>query len=149
MWRRGFTFIELILVVLILAALVGISVPRFKKTFDNLQLNNFASELQGQLAYWQERAIVEKKPITLKIDSEKKEYSLYITGAEAALKSYTVPSGITLQAEPAEITFYPDGSIKHGDAGKTNISLSNPGEEKITLTTEGVFSGFKIAAEEK
>lgn len=152
MRKNGFTFIELILVVLIIAALVGISLPRFRKAFNNLQLNNFASELQDQLTFWQERAIIEKKPIVLKIDSEdpkNKKYYTQFMGTETRIKSYGIPSGITVGFEPAEIIFYPDAGINQAGAGQASIILSNSDEEKIILSTQGVFGGFKAVSEEK
>ncbi len=142
--NSAFTFIELILVVLIIAALVGISLPRFKKAFNNLRLNNFSSELQDRLTFWQERAIVEKKPVVLKIDPEKKEYYLKFIGTDTRLKSYEIPSGVAMEIEPQEIIFSPDASVN-----QAGITLSNPDGEKITLTTQGVFGGFKAVSEEE
>ena len=138
-----FTFIELILVVLIIVALAGISIPRFKRAFDSLQLNSFASTLQDELGYWQERAIVEKKPIVLKLDSENNQYWVQAAGDDVRFKTYQIPSGISLAIEEGQCVFYPDGS-----ATSAVITIKNSDEEKITLSTKGAFGGFKVVPEE-
>lgn len=119
--QRALTFVELALVAVIIATLAGVALPRLSGLFSSLQLDNFASRLQDEISYWHERAIVERKPLILKI------------------ASVEVPSGLNLQAGEEEIVFYPDGRIS-----KITVKITNSRQQEISLTTEGVFGGAKI-----
>ncbi|MFB3061620.1 MAG: Tfp pilus assembly protein FimT/FimU, partial [Candidatus Binatia bacterium] len=47
----GFTLLELMAVIVIMAVVVGFSVPRFQRTFNHLQLQVFANNVARLLAY--------------------------------------------------------------------------------------------------
>lgn len=136
---KSFTFIELLIVIVILGISVGIGIPAFRKTFQSQQLNIFTHRLQGLIRYLHGRSVAEEKIIYLALDSQVKEYWIGAKGNPARLKTYRIPYDIKMSADKEEVLFYPDGSID-----PVNITLSAPGEEKISLTTKGVFGGAKI-----
>ena len=138
----AFTFIELIFVILIVGVLIGISVPNLKQFSGSLQIEGFSSQLQGFINYLRERSIVERKNIYLYVGE--KEYEAKIEGETQSLKTYAIPKDIKveIEKESQQVSFYPDGSIE-----PVRIKLSNRNNQKITLTTEGVFGGAKILPE--
>jgi len=145
LWRpwRAITLIELALVILVIGILIGITLPSFRKTFNQLQLNSFSREFQVLMQYLRQRSIVEGKIIYLNIDSENRQYWTKIRDMENRLKTYRLPEGVTLSSEQKQVAFYPDGNID-----KTTIIISGPDNNNITLTTKGVFGGVKLQAQE-
>lgn len=141
--RRAFTFIELLFVILIIGILVAVSIPNFRKTFNNLELNNFSRELQAVMNYLHQSAIVEGKAIYLNIDNEERQCLAQDKENAKKFKAFRIPDGINVVTEKTEIFFYPDGAI---DAA--TIKISNANGQEIDLTTKGIFGGVKIATKE-
>ena len=139
--NRSFTFIELLLVVVLIGVAAGVSIPYFRKTFSDLKLQSFAGDLQTFMNYLRERSIVDGQIIILAIDSEKKEYWAQAKDAQDRLKTYRIPPEISIESSQKEVFFYPDGTID-----KVTIKLLNHNERAISLTTEGVFGGVKLQA---
>lgn len=140
---RAITFIELILVIVIIGILIGVSLPRFRNTFNDLQLNGFSRELQASMNYLRQRSIVEGKIIYLNIENDNREYWAKIKDQDYRLKTYKIPAQIRIEAEQEQIIFYPDGNID-----KVTINLFGFDNQSITLTTRGVFGGVKIQSQE-
>lgn len=140
---KGFTFVELLLVIIIIGILIAISLPNLKKTFNNLRLDNFSRELQAFMNYLHERSVVEGKIIYLNLDNDEKEIWARIQDAQSRLKTLPLPDDIRIESENKEILFYPDGSIDNITIGVVNLD-----NQKITLTTKGVFGGVKLLFQE-
>ncbi len=138
----AFTFIELLLVVIIAGALIGIALPKFSGFSDKLQLNSCGQEFVALMNFLIQRSVIEEKVMYLAIDPARNEYWARRTGETARLKSFTLPQGIRIEAEQNEIGFYPDGTVD-----KTTVTLSNRQHQKVNLTTIGVYSGVKASAE--
>lgn len=141
--RRAITLIELSLVILVIGILIGVTLPSFRKAFNQLQLNSFSREFQVLMHYLRQRSIIEGKIIDLNIDSDNRQYRTKIRDAENWLKNYRLPEGVTFEPKQKQVAFYPDGSIE-----KTTIIISGPDNKNITLTTKGVFGGVKLQAGE-
>ena len=137
--KRSVTFIELILVIGIIVILAGISIPLFRGTFSNLELDAFARELQGTMNFLRQRAIVEGRVILFNIDTDRQEYWAQIQDESARLKTYRIPAEIRLECENKEIAFYPDGDID-----KVDMKITHQNNRSFILTTKGVFGGVKI-----
>lgn len=136
---KGLTFIEILLVVIIIGALIGISLPNLRKAFDNLQLNSASQDLQSFMNYLRQRAIVEGKIIYFNIDSENKECWAQIKDATARLKSLALPPDIGIETDQKQILFYPDGRID-----SVTIKLIQPNNQNVILTTKGVYGKVKL-----
>lgn len=139
---KSFTFIEILFVIIIAGILLGVSLPAFRKTFNNLQLNSFSRELQSFMNYLSERSVVEEKVIYLNIDNGQRECWAQVKNETNRLKTYRIPPDIEIEATQEQIAFYPDGSID-----KINIKIINRDSQYFNLTTEGVFSGVKLQTE--
>jgi len=141
----GFTFIELMIVIVIIAVFAAISAPLFKNTFSGLELEHSLRQLQTFIGFLHQRSVIEKKVIFLDVDNHKKQYWAEIQDAPTRLKTYSFPENLSLKVKkitnPQEesILFYPDGAI---DA--VTIEISAPDGKTLTITTEGVYGGAKI-----
>ncbi|MDP3790732.1 MAG: hypothetical protein Q8R38_01660 [Candidatus Omnitrophota bacterium] len=116
----GLTLIELTLVTLLLLVIVGLSVPIFKKTFQNLSAKDTSYNISKLINYAQEMAVLERKNFKIIFDFSKGKYQLFelITQAKEPLytkaqsrfgKMLGIPQGLTLRGDRKEMIFYPDG----------------------------------------
>jgi Tfp pilus assembly protein FimT len=136
---RAITFIELLIVISIIAVLIGVSIPLARKTFSALQLRSLSRELQSFMNYLQERSIVEGKIIYLNVDNSTRQYWAQIRDQANRLKTYRIQGEIVIEADKNPVAFYPDGN-----SDKVTLKLSNPQNDSLILTNIGVFGGIKI-----
>lgn len=127
---RGFTLLETMLVVIILAVLAGAAIPNFSQTYRQLRLKKTAEDLANLMRYAQGRAVTKGIPLRLEFDSAGRMCGL--TQAEPAGEDEIVeaadqhnfqriaggmgrkrktPDGLRIVAEKPQIYFYPDGRI--------------------------------------
>jgi prepilin-type N-terminal cleavage/methylation domain-containing protein len=136
---RGFTFIELFCVIIIIGVAAVVSFPRINNYFNNQELIVFSRDLQAVVNYLCQRAVVERKVIYLEIDEDNEQYWAYDSGGSNMLKKYRIPAGIKVAAGQKRIMFYPDGAVD-----KINIKLINRDNQAVNLTSKGVFCGAKL-----
>jgi Tfp pilus assembly protein FimT len=147
--NKGLTFIELILVAIIIAVLVGLSTPLFKTSFSGLQLKRSCQKLVQLMRYAQAKSIAEREVTRLNLDFDKSTFWLSAQGnnssAEFKLlagrwgKVHTITEAITIEPvddlpednETAYISFYPDGSID-----QAKIKISDEKENGFIITTQ-------------
>ena len=140
--KDGFTLIEVLAVLLVVTILIGLALPRFSTTTQDLQLTSSARNLAKLLTYAQERAIVERISYQAVFDSAGKTYwltrveskgtettGLRIEGRYG--RPVTLPSGISFRFPEQPIQFYPDGN-----SDPFTIELSAQGRRFIL--TDGV-----------
>jgi len=148
--KTGFTYIELIIVIVILGVLIGLSIPQFKKTFAYFELENFTKNIYLLCNYLQSASISETKIICLNFLEETREFKpsfLKEDGQWETLKTrsarlYKVPEKIALEITPVnknQIFFYPDGSIDN-----LTILFKNEFGQERSLEIKGVSGEIKI-----
>jgi len=76
--RCGFTLIELVLVGLIILIMVSVSVPMFRRTFSNVQLDETAYNIVKFMNYARAKAIAERVRAKLDFDFDTGEYRLTV-----------------------------------------------------------------------
>ncbi|WP_043739548.1 GspH/FimT family pseudopilin [Thioalkalivibrio nitratireducens] len=117
--RRGFTMIELMVVLVILSVGLVLVVPRFDGALAGLEIKGAARDLASGLRYARGRAIASGEPVGLFVDVEQ---GLYWIGDDARQRK--LPGGIDLRMvtgttevvgdSVGAITFFPDGSATGG-----------------------------------
>ena len=148
--NKGFTLIELALVAFLIALLVGLSTPQFRKTFSSLELKNASYNISKLINYAQETAVVEGIEYKINIDFASGRYWLTRRSKtdEALLYSrinnkfgriFTIPAGMAIGGRKNEIVFYPDGRCD-----KAEIILTNKDEEGYTVTMAGFGNEVQI-----
>jgi general secretion pathway protein H len=106
---KGYTLIELLAVIAILAVIAGFAVPMVERTIENTMLQSDARALMVELRSVQTEAITEQIPITV-TTAEKGGLQLS-SGA-----TFTLPSGssVRLADGTSHIDFLPDGTSNGG-----------------------------------
>ena len=144
---RGFTLIELGLVVTVLAVLLLAATPRFQGTAERLRTEQRAFELAHLLRYARERAITQALEVRWRWDEEERRVAVEALGdsgqwarlEERVAQSAPLTSQMALsvsdrQGEPVDcacVQFSPDGTTT-----PTSVVLRR-GEEAFTVTVDG------------
>lgn len=94
--RRGFTLVELIVVMVLLLIVASMVAPRMSSFFRGRALNHEARRMLSLINYGQSRAIAEGVPVILWVDPDDSTYGLEIQAG------YTVEDerAVQYQAEP-------------------------------------------------
>ena len=130
--RMAFTLIELTLVTVIILALVGLSIPLFRKTFSELSAKNTVFNISKLINYAQERSIIDRENYKITFNFTRNQYQLfnakqsadkliYMQSRDRFGRVFTLPQGLSFK-DPSvqathqqgeeykeEIVFYPDG----------------------------------------
>lgn len=104
---HGFTLIEMLIVIVLVAIFAGIAVPSFTTLIANTRTETTASELHGLLMSARANAVTQRAPTTLDASSWQIKQGGAISGTLA------VPAGVELSSTPpslASLIFRPDGS---------------------------------------
>ncbi len=139
----GFTLIELILVAAIIIALVAVSTPLFRKTFQGLQLKDAAYNIGKVIQYAQQRAIIEERKYSLAFNFEGRNYQLYAWEEAGEGKGFVrakgrfhasieLPEGVEFKGEKDSIIFLPNGRCD-----KITLYLIGKDKQTFALKTNG------------
>lgn len=155
---RGFTLLELIFVAAILIIVSTLAIPRFGKTFNFLQLQNFASDMVSFARYAQARAITEGKKYRVMFDSAEKLMKLQSclevekedgTKGESwnTEKAKSIPDYVTVKLEKGkgDINFYPDGTA---DEARVEVFVPSGKSYNILIEPATGYVKFEEAKEE-
>lgn len=139
--NAAFTFIELILVVVVILALLGMAVPLFRGVFTGVRLQDSCQYLVQLMRWTQAKSIAERRVYRINFDFEKGTFWLTAQDSEDNkkfsrikgrwAKTHKLPEGITAEGENAIIAFYPDGTTD-----KKSIRLSDKRGDSFTITAK-------------
>ena len=142
---KGFTYLELVVVILVIAVLSSVTLPSMRGVFVGNKLKTSARELYTMLKYAQGSAVFQREIVELRIDTAKERYRLVPNDEEKQTrhkkKKYSrinatvnLPKQVSLATvqtpisdrrhrEIKSIFFYPDGSSSGAEIilkGKNN-----------------------------
>ena len=120
--RRGFTLVELMVVVVVTAILFGMAVPAFVSTFARLRLEGMVSELSVDLQYARSAAIRHRSDVRLVTAADGSLYS--INQGDLVLKTVILPQGTSLTGN-VNVVFDPlrgTASVAQLDAVSTALT---------------------------
>lgn len=112
MMRRGFTLIELIVVLFIVTLVAGLALPAVGRGVDTLQLRSQVATFSAFLRFAREQAITRREAQEVTIDADAHLLILRAAGAETSRASRRLSPRIAIETErPAgsAITFSPQG----------------------------------------
>lgn len=147
--NNAVTFVELLVVIIIIAILAGVSIPQLRKTLDNFELDNFAKNIYYLCHYLQASAISQGTIYGLNIspgnrvlNARYKDQNQEFQKLEGRFrKEYNLPARVIIlnPTEDKTLYFYPDGSTS-----EIEITFKNNYGHKVSLTAKGASGGVKI-----
>jgi len=129
----GHTLIELVFVVIIIALIAGIVIPRMGLTFTvKMKAYNVSRKLVSNLRYTRRLAITNNENYRLHVNSAGNEYTIYDSENDQVGNTETIDSSITVSADK-DFIFEPFGNASA--ASDTGISISADGNQyDVTVT---------------
>ena len=131
MRERGYTLVELMVVMAVLAMIVALVTPQFSRSLPGLQLNTASRELAGELRHAREEALRSGRDTHVRFDLALGRYAFSGSSVEKIL-----PPGIAMSLTTAEretegegegrIAFLADGTSTGGEvrlSGTTRTKL--------------------------
>ena len=134
MRRAGFTFVELIVVMVILAVVAALVAPSFSRTIASARLRSAASDVRTSLARGRALAVAAAKERTVAFDLSKGEFG--VDNEAVRLLPGTIRLGAVLPGEERQergsvrVRFFPDGS---GDEAEISVTAEDGGTLRVTV----------------
>jgi general secretion pathway protein H len=129
--QRGFTLLEMILVLVIAATVAAVAVPNLQPALANMQLRAATRDIASALRYARGQALSRGREAVFSLDVERHVYQ--VSGRR---KDYSLPASVQFGLFTAEtelsgegqgsIRFYPDGSSTGG-----RVSLDAAGKRRL------------------
>lgn len=117
---RGFTLIELMIVLAIVAILLATAVPSFVEQVALRRLEGVANELSADLQYARTEAISKNKQVIVTATGTGYSVNYVVSPVTPALKTITLPNGVTVNS--TSVTFDP---LRGMSTGAVNLNLSS------------------------
>lgn len=139
---KAFTFIELLVVVLIIGVVAGLIVPNFGNTYARFLLKETAHDIAHTLRYAQTNAITGRRIVQMAFDESASRYWLQAAKGESGARAeyeripgrmgrtFNIPDGISIESELSEISCHPNGILE-----KARIYVSDERGNYFTVST--------------
>ena len=121
---KGFTLLELVLVLFLMGLIVGLALPFVVNTIDRVKLQSEARQIASTIQYARSEAISKKKLFTLNANINQNKYWLAIPKEKKIIQSKTLDKSVrirdyigtedSLANENFIINFYPLGNSSAG-----------------------------------
>lgn len=145
--KRGFSLLELLLVIIILGIVFSLATPIFKNTFSQLQLNNFTEDLVFLIRYLHTRSVAQQEILCLNFNCEEgkilpilKDESGFQELKDRFAKIYFVPKNISIETDSLQVCFYPDGTTD-----KLNLFIKDKNKNIFKIETITTLGDAKVS----
>jgi len=142
----GFSFIELLLVAVIIAALAALAAPRMRAAYARYELEDFVRSLYNCANYLQMSAVSQGRIYCLEVDPDshvlrpaykEKDGLVNVSGRPAA--SLSPPPGADMLCARTMFCFYPDSSTDEG-----RIDFENKPYCRASIIFQGASGEIRI-----
>ena len=127
---KGYTLVELLVVIALISIVVSVSIPSFKIVF-NVAEKKELMEFKRDLIFSRNKAVMENSIYTIRIFLKENRYQIIKKGG-VVIKDKTMSAGIIIKENNIgnTVDFYPTGSPSKAGT----IELRNKKNEKIFIT---------------
>ncbi len=140
--RKGFTLLEIIIVLVIMVSFISMAIPFFGRLFPSMGLNNTARQIVTVLRTARSYAITNNANYNVVFTIATEPDRFYITNAAGTMmdKGYPTPVGVNLGANDT-VTFTQGGGLTNA-ANKT-VTIS-AGSSTKTINVNGITGVVQI-----
>jgi len=147
--NKGYTLIELIIVLTLMATIMALVAPAFTTTFANLKLKTTAREMASLLNYARSLAIFQQKNFKVLLDLDNNTFGLESGSYKKLPKSVRIEKVSSRNGEQkegtAEITFFFNGS-----SSEAHIHLMDVDEKKgFEIIVDPILGRARVKLSEK
>lgn len=147
-WLRGFTLVELILVMALLAIIMAISAPILSRSLRQRGVDQEAARFLALLEYGRSEAVSQGVPMIIWLVPASGEFGVEVkpgyVGDETRVRRFTVAPGMKISADQGVLArgvlqaaeFAPDGWPIAGGAQSVRFSDSNGSTAVVSHTTD-------------
>jgi type II secretion system protein H len=126
--QRGFTLLELIVTLLVIALAVGLAVPTIGRSTESVRVRAEVAGFSAMLRHARERAIVTRTAQAVVIDLNERRISRLAGGPEGEVReTRMLPERLRVEADPPPaltVRFEPQGGSSGGDFRLQSGSIS-------------------------
>ncbi|HMH88037.1 MAG TPA: type II secretion system minor pseudopilin GspH [Steroidobacteraceae bacterium] len=151
MRSKGFTLVEILVVIVIMAVVISITVLSVSSTGRDSQLDEESRRIEGLVGLLHERALLEGRDFGLRIEPAAYEFVVYdsrrdrwmMLDQEREFRHRDLPKGITfqLQLDSHTVVIKPiDKNLASGDQPNPQLAIAASGEGtpfRLTLQRDG------------
>lgn len=106
--KTGFTLLELMVVLLLMALLAGVTAPSVSRFLSSLNFREQTANVLASLRYARLMAITKGQQVSVTFDDSSGKI-IYFSGAVNEQKEFDIAEDASFTLEPPEITFFPEG----------------------------------------
>jgi prepilin-type N-terminal cleavage/methylation domain-containing protein len=138
--RTGFTFLELLLVIAIIAILLGMTIPLVSKSIRNTFFNSFVNKTYLFFDYASTQATLRNKAVETKFDPQQnyiflREYKKN----DKVISQMQIPDKINIGADKETVVFYPDGTLE-----EFKVVISDDQKREAEISSAGFDGKLKL-----
>ena len=134
--RQGVTLIELMMVLVIVAAMCAIGVPRLLRHLDRTHVRHATSEIMTTLALARSMAVAQQKAVTTHFDSGRASVAVLLDGDTVAIRALGAVHGVSLRSNRDSATYGPTG-LGYGAANQTVIVRRGQVADSVVISRLG------------
>jgi len=109
MRSRGFSLIELLVVLILLGIMAGVTGPAVGRFLDTLELKKQTEKVMATIRYARLAAITHGKLLVMTASEGEEGRSLTLSGAVEEVRPLGLSEETTLEIDPLELLFLPEG----------------------------------------
>ena len=135
--NRAFTFLEILIVIALIAVLCAAALPRASRQFAAIQLDSFSKRLLAICSYAAARAVIEQNTTLLTVDGRNNTVSLDVAGKR--YKDFAIPDGISVEPGKPDAVFYPDGTNE-----RFRLNVTGAYGRRTEVKAGNSYGGFRV-----
>lgn len=152
--RRGFTLIELVLVMAVLAAVLAYAAPQLSRFMWGRNLQEEGRRMYALSRYGRSVAVSQSTPMQLWVNPDERTYGLSpspgFTLEDEKELEFQLPEGMQFELDTAMldedgrgyVSFWPDGTID--DESLTSVIIRGRDNEAYALLQKDLIAGYEL-----
>lgn len=117
---RGFSLIELLVVLVLIGIMAGVAGPAVGRFLDSLDFKKQTAKVMATIRYARLKAITEGRLLVVSASDDPAVQSLILSGAVDEVRQLELDEGATLEVDPLELVFSPEGYATPGSVTLTS-----------------------------